>query len=400
MFRLRAAVALLALAPVVVFPVASATTAQVLVALSSPTPYATAQTPSGIAVGDFNGDGNLDVAVANAGSDSISLWLGRGDGSLSTISALSLAPGSHPSALVAADFNGDGKMDLAVSVLTTANPASGQLLIFLGNGDGSSKIRLRIPLPLLAPSHRGSCLRPTSTTTAWSTSQSPLQRGSAYFWVEEQARSYRNSTPSRPALQEPWPWRLEPGWKTHLAIAGSTGGTPVTECLLLGNGDGSFHSGLSFSFSGSGPASMALADFNGDGRLDLAVSQAGAGVISVQLANGDGTFQPAATYFLAAGSSPAMIGAVDLNADGRADLFASNGSAGGVSVLTGNGDGTFQPSVSFAAGANSVALTESDLNGDARPDVLVLNQGDNSLSVLLDTTLAISASTLSFRSSR
>ena len=121
-------------------------------------------------------------------------------------------------------------------------------------------------------------------------------------------------------------------------------------------------------------------DFNGDGRPDLAVANYGDNDVSVLLGNGDGTFQNQVTY--AVGSSPALVTG-DFNGDGRTDLAVANQDSNDVSVLLGNGDGTFQNQVTYAVGSAPYALVAGDFNGDGRTDLAVANSYDNDVSVLL-----------------
>src|SRR5437867_3084843 len=124
---------------------------------------------------------------------------------------------------------------------------------------------------------------------------------------------------------------------------------------------------------------MAVGDVNGDGRPDLAVANVNSGDVSVLLGNGDGTFQPALTF--AAGYAPYSVAVGDFNGDGRPDLSTIAGT--GVSVLLGNGDGTFQPALTFAAGNSPFSLAVGDFNGDGRPDLAAANLVDNFVSVLV-----------------
>src|SRR3989442_1694874 len=131
---------------------------------------------------------------------------------------------------------------------------------------------------------------------------------------------------------------------------------------------------------------MAVGDFNGDGRPDLAAANLGDNFVSVLLGNGDGAFQEAPTF--GSGPDPYSMFMADVNSDGKLDLaVANNGSypsyASTVSVLLGNGDGTFQPAQTFGAGSGAVSVAVGDVNGDGRPDLAVANNYSNDVSVLL-----------------
>lgn len=161
--------------------------------------------------------------------------------------------------------------------------------------------------------------------------------------------------------------------KPDLVVANAAG----TVGVLLGNGDGTFQTAVTYSTGTGGASSVAIADVNGDGKPDLVVA---GGLVSVLMGNGDGTFQPAVTY----GVGPNGIDSVavaDVNGDGRPDILAAIGcvglpcSEGGLSVLLGNGDGTFQaPMMYNSGGYNASSIAVGDLNGDGALDVVVANE--------------------------
>jgi hypothetical protein len=179
--------------------------------------------------------------------------------------------------------------------------------------------------------------------------------------------------------------------------------------VLLGNGDGSFQAAVTYGSGGVAPnlGSLAIADVNGDGKPDLLVANGncpstpacGPGVVGVLLGNGDGTFQPAVSYGSGAFDANSLAVA-DVNGDGKPDLVVANlcGSTGSscpysevgvVGVLLGNGDGTFQTALTYNSGAiGATGVAVADVNGDGRPDLLVANLigFDGSVGVLLGSS--------------
>src|SRR5881397_2313693 len=166
--------------------------------------------------------------------------------------------------------------------------------------------------------------------------------------------------------------------KLDLAVA-SAGSSTVS--VLLGNGDGTFQAPRAFP-AGSGPNFLAVGDFNGDGVQDLATANFGSNTpadttVSVLLGNGDGTFRPPQTFGV--GRGPLWVAAGDFNGDGRLDLAVPNFGDTTVSVLLGNGDGTFQAARNFPAGGSGPAsVAVGDFNGDGRQDLAVTLYGDGS----------------------
>src|SRR5262249_47311302 len=153
--------------------------------------------------------------------------------------------------------------------------------------------------------------------------------------------------------------------------------------VLLGKGDGTFQPAVNY-VVGDSPTSVAVGDLNGDGIVDLAVSDTAGNAVSVLLGKGDGTFELAGTYPAGVGARSVAIG--DFNGDGRLDLAVVNqGSApgytdGGLSVLLGNGDGSFQPPINYTTGIRPLAVVVGDFNRDGIPDLAVTSYG---VSVLL-----------------
>jgi hypothetical protein len=167
--------------------------------------------------------------------------------------------------------------------------------------------------------------------------------------------------------------------------------------VLLGNGDGTFQPAVTYETGGAPNHSLEVADVNGDGKLDLIVSSCAAsastcgsadGVVSVLLGNGNGTFQPALTYDSGAPDGAHVV-AADVNRDGKLDIIVTNyvgenNGDGTAAVLLGNGDGTFQPPVLYDVGApNPDGVAVTDVNGDGVLDLLVGTRSGSTLSVLL-----------------
>jgi hypothetical protein len=293
--------------------------------------------PVAVAEGDFNGDGKLDVVVANGGpdADNVSIMLGNGDGTLQP--AVHYASGgSTPTSVAVGDFNGDGKPDLAVA---NQSSASNSVSILLGNGDGTFQTAVIYPAP---------------------------------------------SAPQSVAIGD-----FNGDGKLDIAVAVSNGVSS-----LLGNGDGTFQPAVNY-ITGQpaiidGPAAffVAIGDFNGDGKLDLAVANEGSDgpgevyFVAILLGNGDGTFQPAATIYPL--TEALSIAVADFNGDGRLDLALANYS--GTSILLGNGDGTFQAPLLYASGYWATSLAVGDFNLDGKPDLAVANYGSDSIAIMTNTT--------------
>ncbi len=133
--------------------------------------------------------------------------------------------------------------------------------------------------------------------------------------------------------------------------------------------------------AGPNPAAVATGDLNGDGIPDLVVADRSTNRVSVLLGNGDGSFQPPVAYFV--GNNPTSVALADVNFDGGLDIIATNFTTNTVSVLLGYGDGTFTPAQSFATGAGPIEVAVADFNLDGIPDLVTANYYDNTISVLL-----------------
>jgi hypothetical protein len=352
--------------------------------------------PSGIAVGDFNGDGKLDLAVVNFGDWNIYVLLGNGDGTFQAARSVYVASGGgFPWYVVAADFNGDGRLDLAVS-----NYQDNSLSVLLGNGDGTFQAPQTTPVGTnpakVAVGDFNGDGKPdlAVSSVANGTVSVLLGKGDGTFLPPLVT----------PAGANPWYFAVgdfNGDGKLDLAVADY--GCPLdcnsspsnTVTVLLGNGDGTFLPGTNLTV-GNGPAGVAVGDFNGDGRLDLAVTNLNDNTLSVLLGNGDGTFQAPHTFADPGMTHPYFVAVGDFNGDGKLDLVVSNELNTTVSVLLGNGDGTFQAAQDFAVDNDPVYVTVNDFNGDGAPDLAVANLHALSISVLLNINGASAVATPTF----
>ncbi|MDE1160633.1 MAG: chitobiase/beta-hexosaminidase C-terminal domain-containing protein [Acidobacteriaceae bacterium] len=153
-----------------------------------------------------------------------------------------------------------------------------------------------------------------------------------------------------------------------------------TISVLLGNGDGTFQPGVTYSTNDFFPDGVAIADLNGDGRLDLVISNYG-GTVAVLLGNGDGTFQAAKNYAAGGGLDNPVL--ADFNHDGKLDIVVSVPAGNAVSVLLGNGDGSFQNGVLYPMGNYVRQVEVGDFNGDGNVDLVATNNNDNTVGIRL-----------------
>ncbi len=378
--------------------------------------------PHSVAVGEFNGDGIPDLATANLSSGNVSVLLGNGDGSFRE--ARHFPAGDRPVFVTVADFNRDGIQDLAVANPRRDPPWNGTVSVLLGNGDGSFQAARPFeagsgPWSVAVEDFNGDGLLDlvTGSTILLGNGDGTFQGARPHGGpggsvavgdVNDDGRldlavaneSY-DSTVSvllgngdgtfRPPRQFLVPryvnsvvvGDLNGDGRLDVAAISSTYGLDYLS-VLLGNGDGSFQSPRYFDIGGD-PQSVAVGEFNGDGRPDLAVANSDFPYgVSVLLGNGDGSFQPARHF--AAGGAPSSVAVGEFNGDGLQDLAVANGpyaALGSVSVLLGNGDGTFQAPRGFAAGDYPSSVAVGEFNGDGLPDLAVANFYSNNVSVLL-----------------
>ncbi|MBV9157680.1 MAG: VCBS repeat-containing protein, partial [Acidobacteriaceae bacterium] len=347
---------------------------------------ATGSYPASIAVADFNGDGKPDVAVANLSSNSLTILLGNGGGTFTAVaSPISGTPNfNNPYSIVAGDFNGDGKPDLAV-----ANFAgdSSSLTILLGNGDGTFTVK-STPVVGIAPAaiavgdFNGDGKLDLAVANENSNNITILLgNGDGTFTADP-------VSPSTAA----YPYALVTAdfngdGKADLAVFGY-GSNSVT--ILLGNGDGTFSPVSASPATGNNPSFMAVLDFNQDGIPDLAVVNSSSNTVTILQGKGDGTFSTAFT--LPTGAGPLGIVAADFNGDGTTDHAIATDNGSSLTLLL-NYVNRFAPqNVPLTSGSGPLPIAVGDFNLDGSPDLVVGDINLNVAHILLNSATS-SAST-------
>jgi hypothetical protein len=295
------------------------------------TPVSAGTNPRSVAVGDFNVDGNQDIAVANEGSQTVSILLGNGAGGFSGSTDVNV--GVNPGSVSVGDFNGDGNQDIAV-----ANGGSNTVSIRLGDGSGVF-----------------------SGTTNLSVGVSPRSVAIGDFNGDG---------------------------KQDIAAANG-GGNTVS--IRLGDGSGGFNGSTNVSV-GAAPLAVAIGDFNGDGKQDIATANYGTDAVSIRLGDGTGGFS--GSINVSVSYDPFALAIGDFNGDGKQDIATANYGGNSVSIRLGDGSGGFSGSTDISAGIGPIAVAVGDFNGDGKQDIATANAGSHIVSILLgDGTGGFSGST-------
>ncbi len=336
--------------------------------------YDAGTTPRSVVATDLDGDGSLDLVVANYASHTISVLLGNGDGTFTD--QATYTTGEGPRSVIAADLDSDGNLDLV-----TANQQSNNTSVFLGSGDGTFSEHVTYAAgegsyTVVTADLDGDGILDLAVANLISDSLSVLLGygdgtfAAQYAYFVHSTGSYPNSVVASD---------LDGDGDLDLVAANFTANSVS---VLLGDGDGTFTPHAVYA-TGDGPQSVRAADLDGDGDLDLATANYSSNNVSVLAGNGDGTFAPQATF--AAGDIPGSVYAADLDGDGVLDLVTANVGSDNVSMLIGAGDGTYADQVIFATDVNPRSICAADLDDDGDLDLVTTNEISDNVSVLLNT---------------
>ncbi len=388
------------------------------------------QTKGRVAIADFNGDGVTDSAAIGSTGILVTLFSTSG----TVLSTATYPVAGISTSIVAADFNGDGKIDLAVTQNDPSGP--GNIAVLLGKGDGSFGPAAKFPTGpfafyLTTGDFNGDGFPDLAVTNVPSTGPPGAGTGAVAVLLGKGDGTF---APAVSYPVGPLPVTIVAadfngdGRVDLAALDSQTGIVNLVNkvWVLLGKGDGTFQPAISTP-TGTGSGYLQYADLNHDGKMDLVVADQSASAVAIMLGNGDGTFQPAAEYVMAAqpvsiapvpfpngvtalwttdnisgsdfiffvppdgtipnpqlqfiGKGPVSVAAADLNGDRQPDLAIADPESGNIYVKLATGNGQFGNAIAYPLGSQPSALAIADLNGDGKPDVIAADS--SGLDVLL-----------------
>jgi predicted Zn-dependent protease with MMP-like domain/predicted nucleotidyltransferase len=336
--------------------------------------------PALVVVGDFNNDGRLDVAVANYGTDNIGVFFGNGNGNFSSQTNFSTGSGSKPYPLAVGDFNNDNQLDIAV-----ANYGSNNLGVLLGcingtffsqltylTGDGSQ------PLSIAVGDFNNDSRLDVVVANSFTDNVGVFLGYASESFLS--APAYSTGFSSQPTSVAVGDFNND----TRLDIVVANNGTDNVT-VLFGSGYGTFVSQATYSTGyGSYPCWVAVGDFNNDSRLDIVVANSGTNNVGVFLSNGTGTFSNQTRYSTGLGSQPYSVAVLDFDNDTRLDIAVANYGTNSLGVFLGYGNGSFASQLIFNTGFDShpFALFVGDVNNDNLTDIVATNNEYGNVDIL------------------
>ncbi len=360
--------------------------------------YPAGNAPSFVATKILRDNGVYDLIVANSADNTVSVLLGNGDGTFAT--QVTFPTGTDPVAIATGQFNNgttaanaDDFLDLAV-----ANKAANTVSILLGNGDGTFQPKTDIatgiaPVSVISANFHDVTAPGGVDLAVANQGDNTISifqgKGDGTFQAPTLIHLPAGFEPSSLAAAD-----LNSDGHIDLVVADQGNNT---FSVFLGNGDGTFQARTDYP-TGNDPVYVAFGDFNGNGALDIAVANNGAptgantgNTVSIyynQINNENvatGTFAAGTTRDFAAGNGPTSIAVADYNLDGMADLVVSDQTDNAISVILNLGGGQFAANVELPVGTAPVSLAEADFNGDSRPDIATANNGSANATVVLNT---------------
>ncbi|CAF3792437.1 unnamed protein product [Rotaria sp. Silwood1] len=338
-------------------------------------------TPMAIALTDMNNDGRTDIVVVNSNTDTIGILLGRGNLTFDTIITYQIENGATPTSVAVDDFDNDGQMDIAV-----VNYFSDSITVFLGYENGSFRSQLTYST--------GYQSMPSWITVGDFNGDNQPDLAISNYDMNNVGifLGYRNGTfapvtefftgdGSSPVCVEAGDFNNDGILDLAVANYGTSG-----IVVLFGFGDGSFLLGTAYQTGlGSSPYALALGDFNNDSRLDVAVVNEKSNDVSIFLGYGREFYAGITSYSTGFGSQPHAVSIGDVNNDGLSDIVVANYGTDDVGILLGRGNGVFDTITTCSTGVGSApySVSVADFNKDNQLDIVVTNSGTDNIAILL-----------------